>query len=593
MTGRRRTGALVGLVVLAAIALMLASGLGSGKRASDSVLPRELEPSSAARAAPDAAAGLDTRAVPGEVIVRFRPAVDAGQAAQRLGAAAAEPAEKLPVPGLWLAEVRGGGTTVDEVIAELEDDRAVVYAEPNFIRRLDKTPDDDFFAELWGLENSGQTVLGTTGTPDADIDAPPAWDGATSSSGLDVAVVDDGVVYDHRDLAANIWANGGEAGPGQESNSIDDDGNGYVDDVRGWDFADGDRDPRPAGEEGDHGTHVAGTIGAVGNNAEGVTGVAWNTDLMALRVFDAQGATTTAKIVSAFGYATRNGAEVVNGSFGGGGYSRAELDSIQSARGTLFVVAAGNDGRDNDAQSIYPCNYAAQNLLCVAATDQSDALATFSNYGRQTVDLAAPGTNILSTYPEELTPEGYVPYAYSSGTSMATPVVSGAAVLVLSTMSSAPAADVGARLRQTVDPLPSLDGKVASGGRLNLVRALEGSTPDDTAPPPDDPTSAESPPPEEPQPVPADGVDSVPPETRITKHPKARTRDRTPTFRFSSSESGSGFRCSLDRKRFKSCRDPYTARKLTPGTHTFRVVAADTVGNDDPTPATDRFKIVG
>ena len=593
---------MVAAVAFVAAGLVAAAGILPGARGRGP-LSAELDPA-AARAAAAPGGDPEARAVPGEVIVRFRAAVSAQEASRTLDAAGAEPEEKLPVTGLRLAELEG--TTVREAIAELEDNREVLYAEPNFIRQLDASPDDELFAQLWALENSGQNVQGTAGTVDADIDASAGWDRATSSGGLDVAVVDDGIAYDHPDLAANVWANAGETGAGQEANGIDDDGNGYIDDSRGWDFADGDRDPRPVGADGDHGTHVAGTIGAVGNNSEGVTGVAWHTELMALRIFDAVGSTTTAKIISAFGYATRNGAEVVNGSFGGGGFSQAELDSIRTAPGTLFVVAAGNSGRDNDAQATYPCNYAAQNLLCIAATDQGDALASFSNYGGQNVDLAAPGTNILSTYPEELTPPGYLPYAYMDGTSMATPIVSGAAALVFSRMPGAQAADVATRLRQTVDPLQSLNGKVATGGRLNLIRALDGpgSVPPPPAPAPapgpapppsapaPEPPPPEEPQPEEPQPVPADDVDATPPQTSVTKGPAARTRDSTPTFRFSSSEQASGFSCSLDRKRFMPCRNPYTARKLAPGRHTLRVVAVDSAGNDDPTPASDHFRIL-
>ena len=207
-----------------------------------------------------------------------------------------------------------------------------------------------------------------------------------------VAVVDSGVAWDHPDLAPNIWSNPDEVA----GNGVDDDGNGKVDDVRGWDFVDGDNNPW---DYDDHGTHVAGTIAARGNNGVGVTGVAWQASIMPVRALDALGTGSNADIADAFTYAAANGARVVNASLGGAGRSQAMSDAITNNPNTLFVVAAGNDGTDNDTTPRYPCNYTAANLICVAATDNTDALASFSNYGASSVDLAAPGVDIDSTRP--------------------------------------------------------------------------------------------------------------------------------------------------------------------------------------------------
>jgi subtilisin family serine protease len=251
------------------------------------------------------------------------------------------------------------------------------------------------FGSLWGLHNTGQAVNGhAAGTDDKDIDAPEAWDRNKGSMSTVVAVVDSGVAWDHPDLSPNIWSNADEIA----GNGVDDDGNGKIDDVRGWDFVDGDNNPWDY--EG-HGTHVAGTIAARGNNGVGVTGVAWQASIMALRAADALGFASNATVTDAFTYAAANGARVVNASLGGFAQSQAMSDAIADNPSTLFVVAAGNDERDNDATPDYPCNYTAANLICVAATDNKDALASFSNYGVTSVDLAAPGVDIDSARPHE------------------------------------------------------------------------------------------------------------------------------------------------------------------------------------------------
>jgi subtilisin family serine protease len=314
------------------------------------------------------------------------------------------------------------GDGVGQAGSEAERSQDVVYAEPNYVYQADATtPNDPLFGQLWGLNNTGQTIdpsgsVGAPliGTPDADIDAPEAWDLRQDSAPVKVAVVDTGIDYPHPDLADNIWTNTGEV-PG---NGFDDDSNGYVDDVHGYDFI--DRDSDPVDEEG-HGTHVAGTIGAVGNNAIGVTGVGWRTQTMALRAATAGGRFTDAAIAEAFAYAARNGARVVNGSFGGSFPSQTVSDAITAAPNVLFVFAAGNDAADNDTDPRYPCAYPQANIVCVAASDLDDQLAGFSDYGATTVDLAAPGRRIDSTvitYPDptDVYSEGFEgSFAWSTG----------------------------------------------------------------------------------------------------------------------------------------------------------------------------------
>ena len=322
--------------------------------------------------------------VAGEVLVRFKPGVNRTGRAGVLDDTGATRKQWLRLPGAELLEVPRG-TSVEAAVRELESKPEVLYAEPNFIYQPALTPNDPRFGELWGL-NQGS---------DADIDAPEAWDLTTGSSSVVVAVVDTGVAYDHPDLAPNIWTNAGDPPGGG-----DDDGNGFLDDTRGWDFISNDNDPRDL--EG-HGTHVAGTIGAKGNNAAGVTGVNWNVRLMPVRVLGPNGG-TNATVTNGFDYAGDMGARVANASLGGGGFSQAMKDTIDSHPGTLYVVAAGNGGADgvgdnNDVTPAYPCNYTSVNLICVAATTPADALAGFSNYGAASVDLAAPGTQILSTWP--------------------------------------------------------------------------------------------------------------------------------------------------------------------------------------------------
>jgi len=336
--------------------------------------------------------------VPGEVLVKFR-AQNRGAALQgyrnRHTVRALRRFRSIGVDHLGLP----ASLTVAEALAIFRADPDVAYAEPNFYRYAAAVPYDEHFGLLWGLHNTGQTVNETPGTADADIDAPEAWEVTTGSDDVVVAVIDSGLDFSHPDLADNVWANPGEV-PG---NGLDDDGNGYVDDMRGWDFVYDDNAPAPNDASG-HGTHVAGTIAAAGttdlagSEGSGVAGVSWQAQIMALRTLNAYGAGDTAAGVLAFEYATAMGADVINCSWGGAGYSQALKDAIDASP-ALVVCAAGNSGSDAGALPHYPAAYDSPNIVSVAATDANDNLAAFSNYGSVSVDVAAPGVNIYSCAP--------------------------------------------------------------------------------------------------------------------------------------------------------------------------------------------------
>jgi len=319
---------------------------------------------------------------PDQLLVQFDPSMAPQARADLLSAGHATVAEQLQVPGLALLRLPSG-SDVPAASAAWTGRPGVVFAEPNYLYQLNATPDDTLFDEQWALDNPGGD----------DIDAPDAWDITTGSSSITVAVVDSGVDYTHPDLAANIWAN-----PGETVDGKDNDGNGFVDDVRGWDFVSNDADPN---DLNGHGTHVAGIIGARGNNGQGITGVNWRVSIMPLRAANAAGSLTNARVVDAFAYACDMGARVVNASFGGPNRSQAMKDVIDGCPTTLFVVAAGNGGDDGIGDDVgitsaYPCEFTSTNLICVAATDTNGNLTSFSNYSSSKVDLAAPGLAILS-----------------------------------------------------------------------------------------------------------------------------------------------------------------------------------------------------
>ena len=355
-----------------------------------------------------------------------------------------------------------GDSDFSAVLQSLSANPAVLYAEPNYRVRIAAAPNDPQFNSLWGLHNSGQTG----GTPDADIDALEAWDQHTGSGQTVVAVIDTGVDYLHPDLAGNMWVNSGEiAGDG-----LDNDQNGFVDDVHGYDFFNNDGDPM---DDHNHGTHVAGSIGAVGNNGVGITGVNWNVQIMALKFLDSSGNGDIAEAVAAIDYAVANGATISNNSWGfNGGFSQALYDSIAAARdqGHLFLAAAGNGnifgiGQDNEANPFYPSSFDLDNIVAVAALDDDDNRAVFSNFGAQSVDVGAPGVDILSTTRNNT-------YSSFSGTSMATPHVAGLAALMRDLHPQWTSAQIIDRIMATVDPVSSLAGITTTGGRINALAAL-------------------------------------------------------------------------------------------------------------------------
>lgn len=352
-------------------------------------------------------------------------------------------------------------------------ERDVAFCHPNFLyHAVNSRPNDPFFEYLWGLENTGQE----NGTGDADVDAPEAWDLAQGSEDVVVAVIDTGVDYDHPDLRANMWTNPGEV-PG---NGIDDDGNGYVDDLHGWNAQGNNGNPQ---DDNGHGTHVAGTIGAVGNNNLGVTGVAWRVSIVALKFLTAEGGGSTVDAIECLDYVHRlrdRGVNIIatNNSWGGVPVmDRALYEAVQRShqRGILFVAAAGNEGRNNDVQPDFPSNFDLPNVISVAATDRNDRLADFSNVGAANVDLAAPGVEILSTVPRFVDPS--LPYRFLSGTSMAAPHVTGAVVLLKSHIPSLGHLAIKERMLGTGDPLTSLQGRTVTGRRLNVHNALIGTAP--------------------------------------------------------------------------------------------------------------------
>ncbi|MBI1928955.1 S8 family serine peptidase [Candidatus Poribacteria bacterium] len=342
---------------------------------------------------------------------------------------------------------------VPALVARFLKHPAVEYAEPNYILQPYDIPNDALFPKLWGLNNTGQTG----GTPDADIDAPEAWNITTGSPSVVVGVIDSGIDYTHNDLAANIWTNPGEI----PANGIDDDGNGYVDDVHGYDFVNNDGDPMD--DNSGHGTAVAGIIGAVGNNALGVVGVSRKVRLMALKFYNDIENASVSNAILAIEYATMMRANLTNNSWGGGAPSSALKDAI--AASPLFVVAAGNIAQNNDQVPIFPANYPLENIIAVAATSSKDMLASFSDYGSLSVDLGAPGVAIWSTIPNNR-------YGSFNGTSLSTPYVSGVAALIFAVSPNASAIEVKDIILSTVDPVPSLAGKTVTGGRLNAAKAL-------------------------------------------------------------------------------------------------------------------------
>ncbi|MGL1935401.1 MAG: S8 family serine peptidase [Fibrobacterales bacterium] len=336
---------------------------------------------------------------------------------------------------------------VINTINNLKNDQDVNFVEPDWIVQSNRTPNDPELSRLWGMEA---------------ISASEAWDSETGRNEVVIGVVDSGIDYLHPALQSNIWTNVNEV-PG---NGIDDDGNGYIDDIHGYDFVNDDSDPM---DDDGHGTHCAGTIAGSGDDGHDIVGVMWNARLMALKFLDNTGHGPTSAAIEAINYANAMGVSITNNSWGGSQYSQALHDAIDA--GGLFVAAAGNNGQlNNDLNAHYPSNYSLNNIIAVAATDINDNIAGFSHYGAVSVDVAAPGVGIYSSLPNNR-------YASANGTSMAAPHVAGLAGLIYSLNSQLSSTEIKETIMSTVDPVAGLAGLMVTGGRINASRAISATTP--------------------------------------------------------------------------------------------------------------------
>ncbi|MBX9768760.1 MAG: S8 family serine peptidase [Bdellovibrionales bacterium] len=408
--------------------------------------------------------------VPGEYLVRLKSSIENREIHSIAQKLSIEVKEVMPtlVP---LVLVQTSVVIKDtHIIKALMENPEVENVERNLIYRASALPNDKEFEKLWGLKNTGQEDPGSNdpdgrppqeGIAGMDIDAERAWEITTGSANVVVGIIDSGIDVTNPDLVNNIWINAAEAS-GQAG--VDDDNNGYVDDVNGYDFV---KNKGQVIDENGHGTHVSGTIGGQGNNNSAVAGVNWTVRMMGLRFLNAQGGGTLGNAIKAIDYATKMGARITNNSWGGGGYSDELRAAIQRASdaGILFVAAAGNDASNNDQKASYPSNYQIPNVISVAAIDNRGELADFSCFGKRMVHIGAPGVNILST-----TPKGLASY---SGTSMATPHVTGVAALVLSQFPNLTLKELRDRVVKTARPIPGLKGRVSTGALLNAYNALE------------------------------------------------------------------------------------------------------------------------
>ena len=454
----------------------------------------------------------------GELLVKFKSGIIGTSSLKLHQAVGASVSNRFTVvPNLEHVKLPAGVSVKDAILQYMSDPN-VEYAEPNYIiGALDRKPNDTYFGNQWALLNTGSYA---NGTPGADISAPKAWDISTGSSSIVVAVLDTGIDYNHPDLVGNIWTNPGEVigdengdgcpgicgvdddGDGKvDEDSLgrqpggagytndlkdDDDENGYIDDYKGWNFVGDNNDPM---DDNGHGTHVAGIIGAVGDNGTGVAGVMWNVKLLPLKIMGADGTGNINDLIAAINYAVllkNKGVNIkaMNASIGTAAYSQSFKDAIASANTAeiLFIAAAGNGGgplcgdgnaNNNDLSPCYPASYNLPNIISVAATDQNDRIASFSNYGPTTVHVAAPGVYVLSTIPHD----AYLDKDFNLGTSMAAPHVSGLAGLLFSYYDGNQNTKFDySKVRNTilrcVDKKETLEGWIQKGGRINAYKAV-------------------------------------------------------------------------------------------------------------------------
>ena len=411
--------------------------------------------------------------VPNELIVKFNGGLSKNEEGNSLSAIGGTIEESIFTRTMQRSGAKEGvylvhtAMDVNEAIARLKLDNSIDYAEPNYIYYHDAASNDTYYTNgsLWGMYGDATSPANQYGSQ-----AGEAWAaGHTGSATVYVGVIDEGAMYAHEDLTGNFGNPGETAGDG-----IDNDGNGYVDDVYGWDFANNDNSTFD-GLTDDHGTHVSGTIGGKGGNGKGVAGVNWNVKIISAKFLGSNGG-TTANAIKAVDYITdfkvSRGINVVatNNSWGGGGFSQALQDAITRAgtAGILFIAAAGNDGLDTETSVSYPSGYPNDNIIAVASITSTGAISSFSNYAATKVDLGAPGSGIYSTLPARSKGQIVSSYGSYSGTSMATPHVTGAAALYKSTNPTATAAQIKAAILGATVPTASLTGKCVTGGRLNV-----------------------------------------------------------------------------------------------------------------------------
>jgi subtilisin family serine protease len=454
---RKKVLAVVALLILAVVST------STSAMAQDSEAPgKASEPKEMPSAKPQ-----KDETIPDQIIVKFKENASASTQAETKRQEGLEKKEDLDLIDAEVYKVKG--QSAEEAVRALESKPDVEYAELDYIRYPLGYGDERRFGELWGLNNTGQSIEGTAGTAEFDLNGLEASKLEQGDPNLIVAVIDDGVDFSHPDLKDRAWKNPGESGAGKETNRVDDDGNGYVDDVNGWDFVNNDNTVHNQSSD-THGTHVSGTI-AASVNGEGVVGVAPNVKIMALN-FLGSGTNSGAvsKEIKAIEYATTMGAKISNNSYGAPGFIQAEKDAIE-ASGQLFAAAAGNEGINNDTNSnrSYPASYDSSNILSVAAMNNKGNLPFFSNYGATSVDIAAPGVSILSSVPSNA-------YSYKNGTSMAAPHATGVAALVASKTPSllGNAPSLKKVVMDAGKPLPATAGKTVTGDMIDANKALTG-----------------------------------------------------------------------------------------------------------------------